>query len=98
MALDTVFFVPSCGTVGPVTSDCPSESVDPGVFVLGEMGIGTAGTACEGIEFEVQVSNANSGRVEFAPPAPVVLDAPNASLSDTCTIAFECGHRGHSDG
>lgn len=86
LTLNTIFFVPSCGSTGPITGDCPPGALDPGVFEVEATGTGAAETACAGISFAVQTSNATSGRVELSPDAPVVLAAPAAGDSDICRV------------
>jgi hypothetical protein len=86
MALDTIFFVPSCGSTGPITSDCPVDSQDPNVFEVHPVGTGASGTGCAGTTFTVQISNASGGRYELAPEEPIVLAPPAAGDLDTCQI------------
>lgn len=89
LTLGPILFVPSCGTSGPVTNDCPAGSADPDVVSVAQDPTGASGTACAGLTFEITPSNAATGRVELTPSSPIALAAPNASDSDTCLISFE---------
>lgn len=89
LTLNTILFVPSCGTSGPIGDDCPAGSADPGSLIVTGAPTGVASTACAGLTFDLSNSNASTGRVELTPSAPVVLAAPtSSSAADQCTISI----------
>jgi hypothetical protein len=89
LTLGPIFFLPSCGTTGPVVENCPEGSEDPGV-VDAIAAAGSAGSACEGRQFTLVDSDAATGRVELTPDLPVVLGSPN----EVCEIVVQVVVRG----
>lgn len=80
-----ITLLPSCGTLG-VFSDCAPGGNDPGVFAIHEGGTGVAGTACEGMTFDVKTIDAATGRLGLVPDngTHVVL----ANTGTICQIAL----------
>lgn len=88
---DSITLVPSCGTIPVGTSDCPSGSVDPGVFSLSGSGTGESGTACAGMTFTIVKTDPLQGKYQFREPAgtSVVLGNANAGgPASRCVIDF----------
>ncbi|MEA2297356.1 MAG: hypothetical protein QOF77_292, partial [Solirubrobacteraceae bacterium] len=89
VSVTQIQLVPACGSSDPSTGDCPLAQADPGVFTLSPTATGEAGTACQGMNFVVTVTDPATGQVQFVPVggAPVVLTAPGTPNS-VCRIDF----------
>ncbi|MEA2297357.1 MAG: hypothetical protein QOF77_293 [Solirubrobacteraceae bacterium] len=89
VSVTQIMLVPACGSSDPSTGDCPLAQADPGVFTLSPTATGEAGTACQGINFAVTVTDPATGQVQFVPVggAAVVLTAPGTPNS-VCRIDF----------
>lgn len=86
LSIDSIQFIPSCGTTGPILDDCPPGSEDPGVLVA-QQAHGVGGSSCEGVDFAVATTNSATGRVSLSPTDPVVLAAPDATCAIAITLA-----------
>lgn len=80
-----ITLLPSCGKLGTF-SDCDPAGTDAGVFAMHDFGTGVAGTACEGMTFDVKTLDAATGRLVLIPSngAHVVL----ANTGTICQIAL----------
>jgi hypothetical protein len=85
LMLTELTLVPSCGAefADPSCAFTP-PGADVGVITLGPAATGSG--ACTGINFSVAVSDVPTGKMSFAPSAPVVLGTGPAS--STCTVSF----------
>jgi hypothetical protein len=86
VTLQSITMVPSCVTFA---TGCPGAGdADPGTFILSPSGTGRTGTGCEGMTFNIAVTNPITGEVTFE-GGPVVLQAPSvANDLDSCVIDF----------
>ena len=81
-----IALTPSCGTPVPTgPGDCLLPDLE--VFAVSSTGTGAPGTACEGVDFTINVANPVSRKLSFEPAGPVVLQPPGSALA-TCTIDF----------
>lgn len=74
--LTGIFLTPQCGNFTE-----PCTSADPGVFAVSATGTGAG--ACAANTFTITEIDANTGRVEFTPNAPISL-----AIGATCVINF----------
>jgi hypothetical protein len=77
--LETITFVPSCGTNLITSDDCPPGSLDRGVLIPSATGIGQAGTACAGASFTIVETDTAQGQYTFTTTPKVVLGAANSA-------------------
>ena len=89
---------PSCGAHA-LSSECPDGAEDPGVFAIGPVATGRAGTACAGTTFAVTPRNTDTGEVLFdAVDELVVLgSASDAPSARQCTIDFTFSYAGRRE-
>lgn len=87
VTLTSISLVPSCA--GQLGVSCGPGQRDPGVFALGAVGSGRAGTACAGEAFAISQLDAAEPRWGFATVdgTPVALGSPG-SANGTCIIDF----------
>ncbi|MGI9022155.1 MAG: hypothetical protein ACR2HV_02755 [Acidimicrobiales bacterium] len=86
VTITAITVVPSCGTALALV-DCPTASVDPGVYGLSPTGAGEPGTACAGTTFGIELVDPAQGKYRFVPDTPVVLTAPGGPNS-VCRVNF----------
>lgn len=82
--ISNIQHTPACGS-----SDfpCPVGSRDPGVFQVNSPATGSAGS-CDGMTFNVAISDASTGTVTFTPQSGSVVLDPKGMANDFCTISF----------
>jgi hypothetical protein len=86
LTLSLIRHTPACGED---TVPCPAGSEDPGVFLAKGPATGRAGSACDGMTFNMSVPNATTGEFEFTPTSgSVVLQPPGSGATASCTIDF----------
>jgi hypothetical protein len=84
VTVSDIRLVPSCSTT---TADCTGGIADPNTFQVSPFGLGRAGTACEGLQFNAPVTNPSTGQQTFTPSAPLVLGPGNVGGPQaTCII------------
>ena len=75
--------VPACAIQDELT--CATGNADPGVFRVSATARGQAGSACDGMNFTVAVSDPATGAVRFTPPAFEAVTLPEGS---SCVIEY----------
>ncbi len=81
-----ITLIPSCAQLG-VFSSCAPAGADPGVFRLSATGVGAAGSACPGMNFDITLIDPTFGQLRFT-PQPAGTHVVLANTNSICLINF----------